>query len=185
VITEDATSTTVPAVNVHQVLIVEDEAETSEFVSLLLKKNGYDVITARNGGQAHSAFTLKKPDFVITDVMLPGETGFEICERFKQLDERVPVLILSAITLSDAKSLAVRVGADGYLTKPVEAHVLIDTIRRIADRNWIKHHTEEPAEKKRESVRFACQCGKRLKYRQAHRGKRHACPKCGRGYLVP
>src|SRR5438105_1727317 len=100
---------------VNNILLVEDEADTADFVKTLLESNRYQVMLAKDGGQAHSTFVMRKPDFVIMDLILPGESGFEICQRFKLSDPAIPVLIVSAIELDDSVDLARRVGADGYL----------------------------------------------------------------------
>src|SRR5436190_18052957 len=99
---------------VHRVLVVDDEADTAAFLKSLLEKNGYDVTIAKDGGQAHSMFVMRQPDFVICDMLLPGETGFEVCERLKTLDRKVPVMALTAIDMEDARNLARRVGVDHY-----------------------------------------------------------------------
>src|SRR5437868_6494924 len=95
---------------VHQILVVEDDADTAGFIKTLLEGQDYQVTIAKDGGQAHSSFVMRKPDFVILDLILPGESGFQICERFKQLDKAVPVMVLSAIELEASKDLAQRVG---------------------------------------------------------------------------
>jgi DNA-binding response OmpR family regulator len=115
---------------------------------------------------------------------LPGESGFEICERLKHTDETVPVLIVSAITLDDARDLANRCGADGYLTKPVDPDHFLQTVREIAERVWQRHHLEERSAEP-ERVRFTCLCGKKFKVSAAHRGKSLTCPNCGEPLVVP
>jgi DNA-binding response OmpR family regulator len=167
---------------VHQILVVEDDADTAQFLKTLLEKQGYQVSIAKDGGQAQSTFVMRKPDFVILDLILPGQSGFEICERFKQAEKSVPILILSAIELDDARDLAQRVGSDGYLTKPFEPAVLLVKIREIADQVWRQTHSEQATDSQ---VRFFCRCGKKFKVSQSHRGKSLTCPKCGEIVIVP
>lgn len=167
----------------HRILIVEDEPETASFVKELLESHGYDVAIAKDGGQAHSTFVMRKPDFVILDLILTGESGFEICERMKQTDENVPVMVLSAIDMDDARALATRVGADGYLAKPFDPNELIQNVRSISEKVWEKSHLDQPKEGKR--IRFACRCGKRFKVSPTHRGKTLTCPECGEPLVVP
>ena len=102
----------------HHILLIEDDAASADSLKALLELHGYRVQVAKDGGQAHSAFHMRRPDFVITDLILPGENGFELIDRMKRSDESVPVLVLSAISLEDARALTERLGADGYLTKP-------------------------------------------------------------------
>ncbi|MFQ5732034.1 MAG: response regulator transcription factor [Planctomycetaceae bacterium] len=168
----------------HQILVVDDESDTSDFLKDLLEQHGYKVILAKDGGQAHSAFTMHKPDFVILDLILPGESGFEICERMKAFDEAIPVLILTAIDMDDSRRLAQRVGADGYLTKPFDPNELLDNIVAISERLWEKTHLQKPRTG-RERIRFTCRCGKRFKVSTSHRGKTLTCPECGEHLVVP
>lgn len=168
---------------VHHVLLVEDDPSAAESLRILLEQHKYRVQIAKDGGQAHSAFQMRRPDFVITDLILPGENGFELIDRMKRLDETVPVLVLSAIALPDAKSLAERIGADGYLSKPVEPAELLQQITEIAQRVWERTHLGGPKEEKR--IRFTCRCGKKFKVSAVHRGRTLTCPDCGEPLVVP
>jgi DNA-binding response OmpR family regulator len=179
---EPAGATTARAV-AHRILFVDDEPDTATFVKDFLEGEGFQVTIAKDGGQAQSTFVMRKPDFVILDLILKGESGFEICERMKQIDENVPVLVLSAIDMDDARSLAQRVGADGYLTKPFDPEELLENIRAISERVWEKTHLDQPKEEKR--IRFTCRCGKRFKVSPLHRGKTLTCPECGEPLVVP
>ena len=141
---------------VHRILIVDDEDAVVESLSAILEGAGLDVVVARDGGQAHSAFTMRQPDFVLCDLKLAGnETGFEICERFKQANRRIPVVILTAIDLPRARRLAERVGADDYLTKPIDGDHLLARIREVADAVWRRSLSEDSAPASPQSIRFA------------------------------
>ena len=167
----------------HQILLVEDDPDCAAALKILLEQEGFRVAIARDGGQAQSTFVMRKPDFVILDLILPGESGFEICERLKHTDPGVPILVVSAIDLPESRRLASKVGADGYLTKPFELDELVANIRRIADAVWERTHLDHPRETGR--VRFSCRCGKRFKVSAAHRGKSLTCPECGEPLSVP
>lgn len=173
-----------PAI-VHRILVVDDEADTAAFLKTLLERNGYEITIAKDGGQAHSMFVMKKPDFVILDLILPGETGFEVCERLKTLEKFVPVLILTAIELEDARNLATRVRADAYMTKPFDPDELLAQIKQTAEEVWMKSRGETASAGGTEPIRFACRCGKRFKVSHQHRGKTLTCPNCGEPVLVP
>jgi two-component system, OmpR family, response regulator len=165
----------------NSILVVQDE--DAAFLKEYLEQHKYRVTIAKDGGQAHATFVMRKPDFVILGLILPGESGFEVCQRMKQTNGTIPVLILSAIDLDDARALADRVGADGYLTKPFDPEELLAKIKEIAIRNWEKTHVEHAKEEKR--IRFLCRCGKRLKVSPIHRGKTLSCPECGELLTVP
>jgi DNA-binding response OmpR family regulator len=168
---------------VNLILLVEDEPDLAQSLKSLLEAQRYTVRIAKDGGQAQAMFVMHKPDFVILDLILPGESGFEICERLKQTDDGVPVLILSAIDMNDARELAHRVGADAYLTKPFEPQQLLTTIPELAEEVWQKVQHNRGYDNTR--VRFNCRCGKRFKVSAAHRGKSLTCPKCGEPLTVP
>lgn len=173
-----------PAI-VHRILVVDDEADTAVFLKTLLEKNGYEAVLAKDGGQAHSMFVMRKPDLVLLDLILPGETGFEVCERLKALERSVPILVLTAIDMDDARNLAKRVGADAYMTKPFEPDTLLKKIRSTAEEVWSRSRAEAEAGNREAPVRFSCRCGKRFKVSRQHRGKTLTCPNCGEPVHVP
>lgn len=168
---------------VNLVLLVEDDVDSAHTSKLILERNGMSVKIAKDGGQAQSSFFLQKPDFVILDLILPGESGFEICDRLKHSDRSIPILIFTAIDSDESRALATRVGADEYLTKPVTPERLIETIHRVARKVWSKKQDEEAQESDR--VRFSCVCGKRFRVSAAHKGRSMTCPKCGEPMTVP
>lgn len=169
---------------VHHVLVVENDSASAQFLKSFLERQGFDVTCAKDGGQAHSAIVMRRPDFIIMELILPGETGFEICERIKSRERSLPVLILTSIELEDARDLALRVGADGYVTKPYDPDLLVSMIKGVADEVWKKTHLVDPP-KDHGYVRFHCRCGKKLKVNDVHRGKTMTCPECGEVLLVP
>lgn len=170
-------------VPVNLVLLVEDDADSATMTKLILERQGMSVKIAKDGGQAQSTFVMQKPDFVILDLILPGESGFEICDRLKHSDPSIPVLIFTAIDSDESRALAKRVGADEYLTKPASPEQLIQTIHRVAKSVWSKARFESEEESGR--VRFSCICGKRFRVSSEHRGRNMTCPQCGEPMTVP
>ena len=167
----------------HHILLVEDDPASADSLKALLELHGYRVQVAKDGGQAHSAFRMRRPDFVITDLILPGENGFELIDRMKRSDETVPVLVLSAISLEDSRLLSERLGADGYLTKPAVPDNLLAEIKEISQRVWERTHLGSQKDEKR--IRFNCRCGKKFKVSPVHRGRTLTCPDCGEPLIVP
>jgi DNA-binding response OmpR family regulator len=179
------TSNLTPVI-VNRVLVVEDDRDQADCLKALLEQNGYEVQVARDGGQAQSAVTMHPPDLVLLDLILPNDvSGFEVCERMKQADEALPIIILTAIDMDDARDLAARVGADEYLTKPFEAEQLLECIHDTAEKVWRRKHLGEDSNRA-ERVRFECpECGRKLKVSGSHRGQRLNCPQCGATVTVP
>ena len=171
---------------VSRILLVEDDETERRELKDGLVAAGFEVETAKDGGQAHAAFSMHKPDFVLLDLILPNESGFEVCERMKQEDEAVPVLIYTAIKLDDSRNLAERMGADGYLVKPTPVEDLVEEIRRVAEQVWRSSHLTDEAKPTGERIRFTCpSCKVTMKVRAAHRGRQLSCPKCGHRSQVP
>lgn len=171
------------SVPVNLALVVEDDPAEADKIKRALEKHHVSVRLAKDGGQAQATFSMHKPDFVILDLILPGESGFEICERFKAADVAVPILVVTEMDRTDSRELAKRVGADGYLTKPFNADKLIDQVREIAERVWKLHHGEPESDATR--IRFVCACGKKFKVSASRRGKRLNCPQCGEPLTIP
>ena len=170
-------------VTVNLILLVEDDIDAAQTTKMILERHGMTVKVAKDGGQAQSFFVMQKPDLVILDLILPGESGFEICDRLKHTDETIPVIILTAIDSDESRALAKRVGADDYLTKPVDPERLLTTIRSVAKEVWSRSRLEET--KDSGLVRFSCICGKRFRVSSAHKGRGMTCPQCGEPMTVP
>ncbi len=170
----------------HRILVVDDYAPTANAIKDYLEERGYSVTLAKDGGQAHSEFALAKPDVVVLDLILPGESGFEICDRIKRIHEHIPVIVLSAIPMQKSKRLALSIGADAYMVKPCDPEKLMQTINRISQRNWLQSREPKPKRDRTENrIHFDCECGKKLKARLAHRGRTMICSDCGNKLIVP
>jgi two-component system, OmpR family, response regulator len=172
---------------VNRILIVEDDRDEAEFLKSFLEGHRYQVEIARDAGQARVAFSMHIPDFVILDLILPNEvSGFEVCERMKRENDGVPVMILSAIDMDDSRDLAMRVGADSYVTKPYDPEDLLRQIHAIAETVWARKHLGDERQSASDRVRFSCEeCGKHLKAKATHRGRTLNCPRCGQPVMVP
>lgn len=179
---ELATGAVVSAV-VRQILLVEDEPEWAEQIRTLLERAGFEVRVAPDGGLAQSMFVARRPDVVLLDLILPGESGFEILRHLKHVDASVPVVIVSAIRLGDALRLAERLGADAYVVKPFEPDELLRAIRTVGDRHW--RQTLSMHASRSDRIHFACRCGKRFRVSRTHAGRTLPCPQCGEAVTVP
>ena len=115
------------------VLVVEDEEAIAEAVRARLQSEGYQVVVASDGPEAHPQHAEHRPDLVVLDLMLPGMDGLEVCKRI-QRDGWTPVLMLTAKTEEADKVAGFAVGADDYLTKPFSLRELAVRVQAILRR---------------------------------------------------
>ena len=117
-----------------KILVVDDEEELVMAVQARLEANDFDVITAYDGEDGLKKAREEKPDLIILDVMLPKMDGYKVCATLKH-DERyqkVPVLLFTAKASDEDQRIGLEdCRADGYLTKPFEAQVLLKKIKEM------------------------------------------------------
>ena len=103
-----------------RVLICDDEPYIVESVSYVVRKAGFDVVTAEDGEQALEAAHREKPDLVFLDIMMPGISGDEVCRRLKAdpSTRTTHVVILTARGQEEDERRAMEMGADEFMTKP-------------------------------------------------------------------
>ena len=102
---------------VAKILVVDDEPNIREVVSLYLRRDGHSVVTASDGEEALKFYQQTEPDLVVLDLMLPKVSGLEVCRRI-QADERVPVVMLTARGEEEDRIVGLGIGADDYVVKP-------------------------------------------------------------------
>jgi two-component system alkaline phosphatase synthesis response regulator PhoP len=117
-----------------RILIVEDEKHLAEALGHNLKFEGYDAVVVGDGETALQRLSNEEFDLVVLDVMLPGISGFEVCERLREASNRVPVLFLTARTTDADRLAGLRYGGDDYMTKPFLLEELVLRIRGILRR---------------------------------------------------
>jgi two-component system alkaline phosphatase synthesis response regulator PhoP len=118
------------------ILVVEDEQHLAFGIKYNLEAEGYDVTTAGDGPSALRMIEddPRDTDLVILDLMLPGMSGYAVCETLRQKGNDVPVLMLSARTLVEDRIRGYDVGADQYLEKPFELEELLSMTRNLLAR---------------------------------------------------
>jgi len=141
-----------------KILIVEDEDALAEGLKFNFEQEGYDVLLARDGRTALQLFVAAEPpvDALILDLMLPGMSGYEVCTAIRQHDKLVPILVLSARTLSEDKMHAFDCGTDQYMTKPFALPELINRVKNLLERQrtLLRSQRTETATAKPELRRF-------------------------------
>jgi CheY-like chemotaxis protein len=114
------------------VLVVEDDEVTSTLITRILSANGYTVKQAANRNQIVEGLK-GSPDMVILDVLMPDANGFDILNRIRQhgVLKDMPVLMLTSLGALDDILKGLRLGANGYLTKPAKSKALLDAIKTV------------------------------------------------------
>ena len=100
----------------HKILVVEDSADMREALEESMNEEGYSTSAVGDGDEALRVFYEFQPDLVLLDVLLPGTTGFDLCERIRSMSN-VPVIILSGLADEREKIRAFEKGADDYVVK--------------------------------------------------------------------
>lgn len=115
------------------ILVVEDTPSQLELMNIFLQEGGYVVIRASNAKDGLEKARLDQPDVIITDVVMPGMSGFEFCRKLKRnLDtKKIPIIFCSSKNKDIDRIWGIRQGADVYLTKPFTKQQLIGAVKSI------------------------------------------------------
>jgi two-component system, chemotaxis family, response regulator PixH len=115
------------------ILLVEDTPSEMELMSHYLRESGYIVIGAQTAKEALSKAVEQRPDAVVTDVVMPGMSGFELCRSLKKhpATEKVPIVICSSKNLEIDRLWGMKQGADAYITKPFTREQLVRAVKSV------------------------------------------------------
>ncbi|MBW4447668.1 MAG: response regulator [Spirirestis rafaelensis WJT71-NPBG6] len=116
------------------ILIVEDSPSELELMSHYLNESGYNVIKASGAKEGLEKAVSEQPDVIVTDVVMPGMSGFELCRSLKRnpITQKVPIVICSSKNQEIDRLWAMRQGADAYVTKPYTREQLLRAIKSVA-----------------------------------------------------
>src|SRR4030066_2063417 len=128
----------------ERILIVEDEEHIAKGLQLNLDAEGFSTRIVGNGQKAIEEILRDSPDLVLLDVMLPGASGFEVCNAVRAKDNRTPILFLTARGSEDDRIKGLELGGDDYMTKPFSVRELLLRIRAILRRAEWYHQTTTP-----------------------------------------
>lgn len=117
----------------YKILVADDDENILELVELYLKKDGFQVATARDGGEALHKAEQDPPDLVVLDIMMPVKDGWEVCKELQQR-RHLPVIMLTAKSEDYDKILGLELGADDYVTKPFNPRELVARIKAVLRR---------------------------------------------------
>jgi twitching motility two-component system response regulator PilH len=115
------------------ILIVEDSPSELQLMSHYLEESGYNVIQATGAKEALEKAQSQNPDVIVTDVVMPGMSGFELCRSLKRnpATQKVPIVICSSKNQEIDRLWAMRQGADAYVTKPYTRDQLLRAIKSV------------------------------------------------------
>ena len=117
----------------EKILIVDDDENIAELISLYLNKECYETQIAADGASALEAFVEFMPNLILLDVMLPGMDGYQVCRELRQRSS-VPIIILSAKGEVFDKVLGLELGADDYMIKPFDSKELVARVKAVLRR---------------------------------------------------
>jgi len=116
-----------------KILIVDDDENISELISLYLEKENYSTKTVDNGNDVLEAVKSFNPNLVLLDLMLPGKDGYDVCKEIRQTST-VPVIMLTAKGETFDKILGLELGADDYMVKPFDTKELTARVKAVLRR---------------------------------------------------
>lgn len=136
------------------ILIADDESISRKYLTMILEKDGYNVIAVENGEKCLEKYQQVLPDMVLLDGVMPVIDGFECCFRLKQLPEAkdTPVLMITGLDDRDSVNRAYEVGATDFLTKPINPTVLCRRIKYLLEAKKAEKALKESEEKYRTLV---------------------------------
>jgi DNA-binding response OmpR family regulator len=116
-----------------KILVVDDEDDILQFLELVLREKGYDVVTAAGGQEALTRAQIEKPDLVLLDIMMPQMDGWEVLKLLRVDEEtaNIPVAMLSARTEAKDRVQGLQEGAVDYICKPFALQELLEKIGTI------------------------------------------------------
>ena len=131
----------------HRVLIVDDVEYVTALFAELLERHGFSVATAPSAPVALEAARAERFDLVISDIGMPGLSGYELAAQLRTLPEyrAIPLLAVSGFGEYDDRGRALHAGFDEYLSKPVQAATLLETVERLLSgrpAGALPHHPE-------------------------------------------
>ena len=120
-------------VSKQKILIVDDDNNIAELISLYLTKECYDTKIVNDGEAALRAFEQYNPNLILLDLMLPGIAGYQVCREIRT-KSNVPIIMLSAKGEIFDKVLGLELGADDYILKPFDSKELVARVKAVLRR---------------------------------------------------
>lgn len=117
-----------------KILVCEDNLLMLKTIEFTLKKHGYEVVNAVDGDQGIKALKNEQIDVLITDINMPYNSGLELIQFIKSnMNKKIPVIIVTGITVEETRQHAKELGAVNYVTKPFDPEILVEMIRDLSN----------------------------------------------------
>jgi putative two-component system response regulator len=127
---------------VPRILVVDDNPDMAELMRELLVSRGYDVVTVRDAAQAEAEVHRHAPDLILSDVVMPGRSGYELCHQLKEdpATRLIPFLLITGLSDREDKVKGIEAGADDFLNKPIFPAELFARVKSLLK---LKEFTDE------------------------------------------
>ncbi|QDT38596.1 response regulator [Stratiformator vulcanicus] len=160
----------------YKTVLVVDEPGNAKMLRSALEAEGFEPIIATNAGEARVLTRTREPAFIVTELVLPRETGFELCAYLKDKNDTLPIIILTEVDLDAARNLSIWCGADAYLTKPTDGKTIAATLHEIATIMALRVRKKTNVEGR---IEFKCnRCGQQLSVKPDNAGRMVQCKGC-------
>ncbi len=162
-----------------KIMVVDDEPDFVFMVSVLLKKEGYEVVGVYSGEECIAKLESEKPDCIILDIMMPGLEGYEVCRRIRsdKKTEGLPIVIVSVRDADVDVVKGIELGANDYFTKPFNKVILLAKIRSILKLKKMEQQLREYSEQLEQKVEE-----RTVQLREAHEKLKHEYSALARDY---
>lgn len=129
-----------------KVLLAEDDELTRQGLAEVLASEGYEVTQVADGQAAVDRFRTLQPDFVCLDIMMPGQSGYDVCREIRSSDPDIPIIFISAKSEEIDKVVGFELGADDFIVKPFGVREVIARIRAVTRRCYASRPAESAKE---------------------------------------
>ena len=140
-------------VNKQKILIVDDDENIAELISLYLTKECFDTMMVHDGEEALVAFDTYQPNLILLDLMIPGIDGYQVCREIRARSN-TPIIMLSAKGEVFDKVLGLEMGADDYIMKPFDSKEMVARVKAVLRRYQPGQKMESPVEDKSKRVEY-------------------------------